>query len=82
MRTTLYIGITNDIERRIKEHLNGEGSKFTHKYNLHELLYFETFNDIEQAITREKQLKNWHREWKFNLIKQQNPTLKNLASDW
>ena len=82
IRTTLYIGVTNDIERRVKEHKNGEGSKFTHKYNLHELLYFETFNDIEQAITREKQLKNWHREWKFNLIKQQNPNLKNLTDDW
>ncbi len=60
------------------EHADGDGSKFTNKYNLTDLVYFETFTDINQAIAREKQLKNWHHEWKINLIKEQNPTLETL----
>jgi putative endonuclease len=60
------------------EHALGVGSKFTKKYNLKDLVYFEKFIDINHAISREKQLKNWHHEWKLNLIKQNNPTLKTL----
>ena len=60
------------------EHADGDGSKYTNKYNLTDLVYFETFTDINQAIAREKQLKNWHHEWKINLIKEQNPTLETL----
>ncbi|WP_293299187.1 GIY-YIG nuclease family protein [Allomuricauda sp.] len=60
------------------QHSNGIGSSFTKKYNLLDLVYFETFTDIQEAIAREKQIKNWHREWKMNLIKEQNPTLKTL----
>ena len=60
MRTTLYIGVTNDIERRIFEHKSGHGSKFCKKYNLCDLLYYEEYPLIIDAIGKEKQLKNWH----------------------
>lgn len=81
-KTTFYVGMTNDLERRIKEHRTGEGSIFTGKYKLFELVYFEVCADIKTAIKREKQLKRWHRDWKINLIKTLNPELKDLASDW
>ncbi len=61
-RTTLYIGVTNDLMRRVKEHKALEGSVFTTKYKLTDLLYFETINGFQNAIDREKQLKNWHKE--------------------
>lgn len=77
-RTTFYIGVTADLSKRMVEHFQGSGSKFTKKYNLMDLVYFETFIDIDQAIAREKQLKNWHHDWKVNLIKEQNPTLETL----
>lgn len=80
--TTFYIGVTNDLERRVKEHKDGEGSEFTSKYNLHHLVYYEIISDIKTAIKREKQLKRWHREWKINLIKELNPTFEDLAKDW
>ena len=80
--TTFYIGVTNDLERRVKEHKSGEGSTFTSKYNLDYLVYYEIISDIKTAIRREKQLKRWHREWKINLIKELNPTLEDLAKDW
>ncbi len=78
-RTTLYIGVTNDLERRVAEHKEGSGSKFTYKYKLYDLVYYEVIYDIEQAIKREKQLKNWHRDWKLNLIKSLNPEMKDLS---
>jgi len=81
-RTTTYIGVTNDIERRMVEHKCGFGSKFTSKYNLNDLMCFEHFDYIVDAIDREKQLKNWHRDWKWNLIKQENPNLQDLAANW
>jgi putative endonuclease len=81
-RTTLYIGVTNDLERRVREHKNGTGSEFTSKYKLFDLLYYEHISDISTAIQREKQLKNWHREWKLNLIKTLNPEMVDLAIDW
>ena len=77
-RTTFYIGVTSSLSKRMAEHADGDGSKYTNKYNLTDLVYFETFTDINQAIAREKQLKNWHHEWKINLIKEQNPTLETL----
>jgi len=77
-RTTFYIGVTAFLKKRLEEHYDETASKFTKKYNLKDLIYFETFTDIEQAIEREKQLKNWHKEWKLNLIKKSNPTLKTL----
>jgi putative endonuclease len=80
-RTTFYVGVTNNIKRRITEHKTGEGSKFTGKYNLTDLVYFEEIPDIVQAIKREKQLKNWHREWKMNLIKSVNPDMRDLYDE-
>lgn len=80
--TTFYIGVTNDLERRVKEHKDGDGSEVTSKYNLTYLVYYETISDIKKAIKREKQLKNWHREWKIDLIKELNPKMLDLASDW
>ena len=77
-RTTFYVGVTTDLNKRITEHQNGIGSVFTKKYNLKDLVYYEIFTDINQAIAREKQIKNWKKEWKLNLIKEQNPTLKTL----
>jgi putative endonuclease len=77
-RTTFYIGVTSNLSKRNLEHSLGVGSKFTKKYNLTDLIYFEIFSDINQAISREKQLKNWHREWKLNLIREKNPTLRTL----
>jgi putative endonuclease len=81
-RTTLYVGVTNDIERRILEHKAGVGSAFTKRYHLSSLMYWECIPYIGKAIEREKQLKNWHKEWKWNLIKEQNPDLKDLSEDW
>ncbi len=77
-RTTLYIGVTNDISRRVWNHKEGKGSEFTSKYKLTILIYAEEYDSISDAIAREKQLKNWHKEWKWNLIKEHNPKLK----DW
>ena len=78
---TLYIGVTNDLVRRIHEHKEGSVRGFTRKYHLRNLLYFECFDDPTDAITREKQLKHWNREWKLELIKNTNPTLKDLYFD-
>ncbi|MBI3520264.1 MAG: GIY-YIG nuclease family protein [Bacteroidetes bacterium] len=80
--TTFYIGVTNNLERRVQEHKRSEGSEFTSKYNLHNLVYYEVISDIKTAITREKQLKRWHREWKINMIKELNPSMEDLAKDW
>jgi len=77
-RTTFYIGVSSYLERRILQHSKEEGSKFTKKYNLKDLVYFEKFMDINQAILREKQLKNWHHDWKVNLIKEKNSKLETL----
>ena len=77
-RTTFYTGVTADLNKRVFQHALGEGSKFTKKYILIDLVYYEEFIDINQAIDREKQLKNWHHDWKINLIKEQNPKLKTL----
>jgi putative endonuclease len=75
---TLYIGVTGGIDDRMERHTTGTGSKFTAKYNLKTLVYFEEFQYIDDAIAREKQLKNWHRKWKLNLIEKDNPNWKDL----
>jgi len=77
-RPTLYIGVTSNLIKRVYEHKQGLVDGFSKKYQLYKLLYYEVFGDIEEAIKREKQLKNWHREWKLNLIKSKNPDFKNL----
>lgn len=77
-RPTLYIGVTNNIIRRVLEHRSGLVGGFTNKYQLKKLLYFESTNDINVAIKREKQLKHWNREWKLELIKNMNPNFDDL----
>ena len=81
-RTTFYIGVTSQIKRRILEHKNGEGSEFTSKYNLTDLVYYEKIEGMDECIAREKQLKNWHRDWKINLIEVDNTKMVDLARDW
>ncbi|MFI3241198.1 MAG: GIY-YIG nuclease family protein [Alphaproteobacteria bacterium] len=76
--TTFYIGVTSNIERRVYEHKNNLVKGFTEKYNAHKLVYIEQYNLVTEAIAREKQLKNWHRDWKINLIKKQNPNFEDL----
>ena len=78
--SALYIGVTDDLERRVSEHKAGCGSAFTSKYHCHKLVYYETFSDIEQAIAREKQLKGWKRERKDALIDSVNKDRKDLSS--
>ena len=76
--TTLYIGVTNDLERRVTEHRSGTIPGFTQKYNCHKLVYFESFSDVEQAIAREKQLRKWSRAKKDALIDTMNKERKEL----
>ena len=76
--TVLYIGVTADLARRKTEHASGRGSVFTNKYNCTKLVYFEHCPDINQAIQREKQLKNWKRAWKIALIEKVNPDWDDL----
>ena len=78
----LYIGVTSNLFIRLQEHIDGKFKEaFTNKYNCKKLIYFETFLIIEEAILKEKQLKNWHRQWKINLINSINPIWKDLAND-
>ena len=79
--SVLYIGVTNSLKRRISEHAEGSGSVFTHKYNCTKLVYFESYPDIEQAITREKQLKHFKRAWKDELVASINPDWRDLAPE-
>lgn len=74
-----YIGVTNSISKRLFEHKFGLMEGFTKKYKVKKLVYLEEYHDINEAIAREKQLKNWHRDWKINLIKKVNPELKDMA---
>ena len=69
---TLYIGVTNDLRRRMEEHRLGLGSEFVKKYRVHRLVYVEPFESAEDAIRREKQLKKWNRDWKIRLIEEEN----------
>ena len=80
--STFYIGVTRDLQKRIWEHKNKVVNGFTEKYNVDKLVYYETTDSIESAIKREKQLKNWHRQWKINLIKEMNPEFKDLSEQW
>jgi len=77
--STIYIGMTNDLERRVLEHKSGIIDGFTKKYNVHKLVYFEKTLDVETAINREKQLKKWRREKKNLLIEGMNPEWKDLS---
>jgi len=77
-----YIGVTNNLERRIFEHKNKLVDGFSKKYNLTKIVYYEATGDIQSALEREKQLKNWHREWKINLINEFNPSWRDLSEDF
>ncbi len=81
-RPTLYIGVTNNLERRVFEHKNGIIPGFSSQYGLSKLVYFEETNDIESAIHREKRLKHWNRQWKLDLIEKFNPKYLDLSQDW
>jgi len=69
---TLYIGVTNDLARRVGEHESGMVKGFTKKHSVHTLVWYEAFGDINEAIAREKQLKGWNRAWKIRLIEENN----------
>jgi len=75
----LYVGVTNNLVKRIYEHKQKATSSFTSKYNVHKLIYFETFNDIKEAIQREKQLKGGSRTKKLDLIRSMNPDFQDLS---
>ncbi len=75
---TLYIGVTNDLIRRVHEHKEGIIEGFTKKYRVHMLVYYGCGESIESAITREKQMKKWKREWKIRHILEMNPEWKDL----
>ena len=75
---TLYIGVTNDLVRRVFEHRSKLVAGFTKKYGIARLVYFEQYDDIENAIRREKRLKKWNRAWKIRLIEEANPNWDDL----
>ena len=79
--TVLYIGVTNNLIRRVYEHKQTFVDGFTKRYKLHKLVYYEQGNEILWAIGREKELKNWHRDWKNKLISACNPSWKDLSSE-
>jgi putative endonuclease len=77
-RGTLYVGVTNDLVRRIGEHKGGLIPGFTRRYTVHHLVYFEEYGSILEARDRERVLKRWRREWKFKLIEELNPRWRDL----
>ena len=78
---TLYIGVTSDLVKRIYEHKQKLIDGFTKEYNVHALVYFESYKDIKEAILREKQMKKWNRKWKIRLIEEKNPEWKDLYDE-
>lgn len=77
---TIYVGVTSNLQKRIYEHKNNLAEGFTKRYSLHNLVYYEYYDDPENAIRREKQLKKWNRAWKLQLIEKENPGWKDLYS--
>lgn len=78
----LYIGITNNLENRLFDHKNKTNEGFTSKYNVNRLVYYEEYDSAYEAICREKQLKNWKRQWKINLIESINPFWDDPSDQW
>ncbi|MDN3646509.1 GIY-YIG nuclease family protein [Pontixanthobacter aestiaquae] len=76
---TLYIGVTSDLITRLGQHRDGAASGFVSRYGVKQLMRFEMFDDMQMAISREKQLKRWHRQWKINLIQSENPDWHDLG---
>ncbi len=79
---TLYIGVTGNLEARLYQHKTAYNRGFTEKYGVSRLVYFEETDDVSVAILREKQLKKWKRDWKINLIEEENPLWKDLSEGW
>jgi putative endonuclease len=79
---TLYIGMTDDLNRRVYEHKHDTNDGFSKQYHVHTLVYYEACGDVYQAIVREKQLKKWNRKWKLRLIENFNPTWKDLSESY
>ena len=79
--TTLYTGVTRDLQRRVAEHKLHLNKGFSDKYNTEKLVYYEVYDRLDVGIHREKQLKKWHRDWKEKLINDFNPEWKDLAED-
>lgn len=78
---TLYIGVTSGLIGRVWQHKNGQGSRFTARYKVLTLVWFEAHDTMENAITREKQIKEWKRAWKIELIEKTNPEWRDLYAD-
>ena len=78
----MYIGMTNNLERRLYEHRHHLADSFTSQYNVNKLVYYESTTDVNAAIAREKQLKSWRREKKNALVETTNPTWQDLSKDW
>ncbi len=78
---TLYIGVTGDLVRRTSEHKESMVDGFTSKYGVHQLVYFEAYDDVRLAIQRERTMKHWRRDWKIALIERSNPHWRDLYSD-
>ena len=79
---TLYVGVTNDLPRRLAEHRDGPATSFTRRYAVYQLVYAESTTDIRDAIAREKQFKRWSRSKKVKLIEAENPNWLDLSSKW
>jgi putative endonuclease len=80
-RNVLYVGVTNDLYQRLKNHRIGRGSNFAPKFNVKFLVYWEKLPDKRRALARERQLKNWHRNWKIALIRRRNPSMRDLSTE-
>jgi putative endonuclease len=78
----LYVGVTNDLQRRAEQHKQKLVEGFTQKYNVTRLVYYEATNDVHSAIAREKQIKSWRRSKKVELIESANPTWKDFCKEW
>lgn len=81
-RSVLYVGVTNDLRRRMYEHRNELHDGFTRKYHVHHLVYFETYEHVTDAICREKQIKGYRRQKKERLIDESNPEWNDLSAEW
>jgi len=77
--SVFYIGVSNNLKRRVYEHKNKLVEGFSKKYNLYKLIYFEEYSNPSLAIEREKKLKRWKKEWKMTIIKKVNPDFKDLS---
>jgi putative endonuclease len=76
---TLYIGVTNSLQKRLEEHRNGRGSSFVKAYGVFRLVHVESYQRADETITREKRLKRWKRDWKIELIERENPEWRDLS---